>query len=220
MINLLFVLGPTGTGKSTFLKTVSAAMPDKIGLVEVGKKLRVMYPPDYFQGQGAPQHTQKLAMQLCNDGIKEHMDAGKQCVLIDGQPRNPAQMDEILSTYLKVQTGFELHGKQILSRFLHLFTPVEVRRARLEACYKDDLGSLELARSRLLGDLAPLYEVLSMLHDVCHHNLITINTVHPQFEPVQLLKTFMLLRAAPPLWTIPTNAPNSSISGNEVGTST
>lgn len=172
--NLLFCIGPTGAGKSRFLAGIKNVCGDAVHLVEVGKALRAKYPPSYFEGQAAPTKTAAEAWQLCQDGISAGIAAGKPAILIDGQPRSMEQVIRICHTY----SNADLYGLH----FIHLCAPPAVRAARLAE--RDTGDALELAKARLIGDVAPLYENLSELLSLkC--NVITVNTERQ--DPVEEL---------------------------------
>ena len=187
MTELLFILGATGCGKSTLLKASQETMPNSVGLVEVGKKLRAMYPPDYFQGSAAPKHTQQLAMKLCDEGIQECISQGKSIVLIDGQPRNPEQAHIVIEKYAS-----RIDSLRYNCRFLHLFATTEKRRERLIKRDGAKPDVLALAMSRLTGDLPALYEVLSILLDFDTSRVLTYNTNNSNYDSENVLRSLMI----------------------------
>lgn len=180
-MDLLFILGGTCVGKSTFLTAVQEVFPTQIGLVEVGKTMRKMFPPEHFKGSAAPDHTEKLAMQLFKEGIAEHVDAQKQLILVDGQPRRPSQVGD---------TAEHVNALGIKFRYLHLFAPLEVRAERARKRFApEDKGSLDLALARLTGDLPALYEVLGLIESKYPNMITLVNTDCPGYDPVLLLKS-------------------------------
>lgn len=146
---LLFVIGPTNAGKSTFLQKAKAAWPE-VGLVEVGKMMRAKYPPEHFQGQAAPAHTQVEALQMMMDGIKAAEAAGCPMALIDGQPRDMDQLKLILG----------MRDKYMIA-FLHLWAPLEERERRARERDKDNPAKLELSLARMKNDPPMIYEIFS-----------------------------------------------------------
>ncbi len=204
MIDLMFVIGATGAAKSTFLKAAQEAMPERVGVVEVGKKMRAMFPPDYFKGQAAPAHTEQLAMELCDDGILDCIRNGKSVVLIDGQPRTVEQANILIGKY----TG-GIDTLKYNCRFIHLFAPTAVCKERLLKRDGADAGSLDLAMARLTGDLPALYEVLSILIDFDSNRVLTFDTSNPKYDPATALKS-LLIFAHSPFEGTPAHAVSSS----------
>jgi deoxyadenosine/deoxycytidine kinase len=145
-------MGPTCAGKSTLMQVLKQRLPDKIGLVEVGKELRAKYPPSYFAGQNNPAHTAAEAWDLCVAGIKREGDAGRTHILIDGQPRDVPQVRKCLNDF---------PGQP--KRFVLLTADLEVRRQRAIQGRGNDPENLELAMKRLTNDMIAYYAVLAEL---------------------------------------------------------
>lgn len=113
MITVLFIMGPTGAGKSTVVSNadVYTQLNDNlIGLsyksyhaVEVGKEFRKRYPPEYFNGKAAMPHTEDEAYSIFEEQFIKAVDHHalmcqsnpdfETVVLIDGYPRTPLQVD-------------------------------------------------------------------------------------------------------------------------------
>ncbi len=176
-IPLIFVMGATNVGKSTFMELASG-YPQVLGLVEVGKLMRAKYPPEHFKGSGAPAHTQIEAWQMLTTGIETHAKAGMKAVIIDGQPRNTEQ----------TQWALDMPNPKL---FLHLWAPPEVRLERAQKRDAADLPKLELSLKRLIDDPRVLFDCLTMIDLHCHHThtpdtLVTYDT--REYTPYRALK--------------------------------
>lgn len=176
-IPLIFVMGVTNTGKSTIMETMRGYEYAGVGLVEVGKMMRAKYPPDYFKGQGAPQHTQTEAWKMMTDGIAAHADAGRKVVLIDGQPRNWEQMEWALAMPNP-------------KTFLHLWAPPQTRLERAHKRDATDLEKLKLTLARLQDDVIKLYDIISFLH-LRGERVEAIDTTSRQYAPFPVLKSIV-----------------------------
>ena len=175
---LIYLLGATNAGKSTFLQRALAAVP-RAHEVEVGKMMRAKYldpasphyQPDYFKGQAAPDHTEAEAWQMMLDGIAAAPE-GTEMILIDGQPRSVKQ-----AVAAATMPGHE-------RMFLHLWAPRHVRQARAEARDKDSPEKLRLSLQRMDNDPPVLYEVLSVLEVLgaypCHLFEREDDPLHPK----------------------------------------
>jgi len=157
MIHIIFVLGPTNSGKTTVLET--AGTVGRVHLVEVGKMMRAKYldpgslnyNPDYFKGDSSPAHTAIEAFDMMQTGIARGIQAGKDIIFVDGQPRDIKQCDNI----------FELYERNPNNRvtYLNLYAPLELRRER--AAKRDsDPVKLALSMARMEKDVIKIYEVL------------------------------------------------------------
>lgn len=149
---LLFMMGPTCAGKSTLLANAHTRLPKNIGLVEVGKELRAKYPPDYFAGQNNPTHTAAEAWDLCVKGVERECAAGKTHILIDGQPRDVAQVHRCLDQFPRNP-----------KRFILLHASLAKRKERAMKHRSDDPKNLELAMQRLTNDMISYYDVIATL---------------------------------------------------------
>jgi hypothetical protein len=157
--SLIFLLGATNAGKSTFLRHFLDTHPEARS-VEVGKTLRAKYldpasphyQPDYFKGSAAPEHTESEAWLLMVRGITDGIAAQASHLVIDGQPRTMRQA---------WRAATELGS--IPRVFLHLWAPPAVRRARAEARDRDNPDALRLALQRMDSDPPVLYDVIGLL---------------------------------------------------------
>lgn len=151
MSRLVFVMGCTGSGKSTFLNKLKTEYSDKHGYVEVGKILRAKYPPEFFNGQAAPKHTQDEAWNLCHESVKKNFN--KSFTFIDGQPRSVDQVDNIFRFFKTEYTKY----------WLFLDASIEVRRKRIQEKYLNDSASLDLGLQRVTNDIISYHPVLLKL---------------------------------------------------------
>lgn len=166
-IPLLFVMGATNVGKSTYLDSIRHY--PGVGLVEVGKMFRAKYPPEHFQGQAAPAHTQKEAWSMFLEGVAQCVSKDCKVAVIDGQPRNPEQTKWALAMPNPM-------------RFVHLWAPPDVREARARNRDKDDPSKLELSLKRLIDDPRVLFDCLSMIH-ATHSAVATRDTTKADYVP-------------------------------------
>lgn len=155
---IVFVTGVTCTGKSSFLIYCSA-LKKEIGVVEVGKELRKKYPPDYFEGSGAPKKTEKEAMKICLTGIGANIEQGKKIILVDGQPRRESQVSILLKNTAKYKR-----------LYLELVCSEEEQLRRMKLRFPNDKESLQLAQLRFYKDKVDLAKVkMEMLIQVEIH---------------------------------------------------
>lgn len=146
-------MGVTCAGKSSFL-SYAARNHAGVGLVEVGKALRAKYPASHFQGQAAPLHTQQEAWDLCCEATRAHLDdPTKRLVLIDGQPRDVAQVDAMFA--------LPALFKGVRFVLLHCDPDVQLERARVR--FQSDPEGLALATARIENDQKSYYRVLARL---------------------------------------------------------
>jgi hypothetical protein len=179
-INLFFVIGATNAGKSTFLSDAAYGYGNRIGLVEVGKLMRMKYPPSHFKGQSNPKHTAVEAWQMMVDGVERAKQDMKHLILVDGQPRDIQQTHDIINNYI-------YHNDDLNCAVIHLYAPLEVRQQRAMERDGSDKEKLELSLARLHNDMAPLYDVLALLHECAPERLITFNTSKTAYRPNQAL---------------------------------
>lgn len=147
------IMGCTCAGKSTFLQFVKDRNIAGVGTVEVGKLLRAKYPPAAFQGRAnSPAHAQE-AWDLCIQGVDSHLNAGKTCILIDGQPRDLKQAHDLIALFSSDHNLV----------FVLLHAPLAERERRARAHRNDSPDNLELALARLQNDMILYYEITAML---------------------------------------------------------
>jgi adenylate kinase family enzyme len=159
MPSIVFVMGPTNAGKSTFLRFAEATAPS-VRTVNVGAVLRAKYPPEHFAGQNNPKHTADEAWQICDESVRRHLaDPACGLILVDGQPRDVPQVKLCLESWQDVSK---------LNRSFVLFdASVSQREARISQRF--DPGdprhdqSVALAQTRLTGDMVAYYTVLVSL---------------------------------------------------------
>lgn len=144
---ILFIMGPTNCGKTTVInKLENSNRIHGFYPVLVGKKLREMYPPDYFDGQAAPAKTDDIAFKLMCDGINDGFSFGK-IPVVDGQPRNQVQL-ELCEEY------FKLYDCKIVM----LWAPKNIRIERAKN-RDNDPAKLKLSMDRMDGDSITLFDL-------------------------------------------------------------
>jgi|GEM_PF-2753305 len=180
--SLAFILGPTNVGKSTLLENMlrwSKEQPeDPVGSVEVGKMMRAKYldpkspdyQPDYFKGSSSPAHTEAEALHMMYVSISEQK-MQKRIILIDGQPRNPSQVEHILRL-----------GQPLV--FINLYAEEAEREMRARARDHNDPDRLSLSLRRMQGDIPALYEVLNLLI-LAKQNVFTFRVGKDGTRPVE-----------------------------------
>lgn len=193
-----FVIGATNSGKSTFLHDVADCWKDTVGLVEVGKTLRAKYGEAYFNGQAAPEKTAAEAWQLMQEGIEAHAEAGKEIILVDGQPRAEQQCRDILKQYvLPVYEKDAIKFPKYDARILHLYAPEHVRLERAKHRDGDNPEKLELSLQRMKGDMTGLYTVLSLIMAAgAGRSILTYDTSEIDYRPVIVFDLLMQMVSA------------------------
>jgi len=160
-----FVMGGTCAGKSTLLAYAKRTAPERVGLVEVGKLLRAKYPPDYFDGEAAPKHTQKEAWELFLSKTAERMRNPEiDLILVDGQPRDVDQACGIIGL------NFDSY-RPVWKRFLYLYAPRDIQEERAAARHLShstagdlkERSAYDLAMDRIENDRRAYCDVLVTL---------------------------------------------------------
>ena len=154
MDNILFVLGPTNCGKTTVINKLTTDSSIFYPVL-VGKKLRAMFPPEFFDGQAAPAKTDDLAFKLMCEGVDEALSLGK-IPVIDGQPRNAVQYD--------LCSKFFGNHNDYFCCFVNLWASRDVRLARATFRDGNDSSKLKLSLDRMDSDVLILYDIISRLH--------------------------------------------------------
>lgn len=177
VVPLLYVLGMTNAGKSSFLNSMKSTFGERVALVEVGKQMRAKYldpssphyDPDYFKGQAAPEHTQAEAWNMHLDGVRAGALSGAELILVDGQPRDPEQVDMIQQDM--IGTIHWLEGTEV--RFEVSFLLIHCEHAQRVARLSDrfpDAGTDEAQRTgyrlgieRLAHDYQSMYRTTTAM---------------------------------------------------------
>jgi adenylate kinase family enzyme len=170
MKTLVFVLGATNAGKSTFLEAIKTEYPSTF-LVQLGKYFRSKYPPEYFQGQAAPASTQKEAMRVLFEQIALAETENFDHILVDGQPRDIEQAMEIQARAKSMVPERDIFA-------IHLTAPKSVRESRAVA--RDTGSALALSLARMDNDVLCVYEVICAFQDF---PIYTLNTALPFYDP-------------------------------------
>lgn len=144
MRNLLFSLfGQTNTGKSHLCDFLRKR--EHIGLIEIGREMRRRHPPEYFEGKGAMDKTEAEVWRIVDEARVRN--AGKQVIVIDGQPRLKRQVDELRDRF----------GPFAM---IWLHAPDSVLRDRAIKRAAGDRAQLKLSLDRMVNDRVQLFEVL------------------------------------------------------------
>ena len=98
-MKIIFVVGTTCVGKSTFLEKAKEILQERAGLVEVGKEFRKRYPPERFRGLAAMPDTEEEAFEIYTEQIREAYRDKCEYILVDGQPRSLTQVERVLAFY-------------------------------------------------------------------------------------------------------------------------
>lgn len=147
---ILHLLGNTGAGKTTIMDTLHARNTDAVAHISVGRELRKRYPPNYFDGQAAPQKTEVEALELYDLFIYANKRKPQvKLIVVDGQPRRASQVSAILS----------LH-QDCPKRFLLIHADHDVREERLHGRDRGDPEKVKLAMARLNNDYRNQYECM------------------------------------------------------------
>ena len=152
----VFVIGVTCSGKTTLMNVASQTssnFANNFGQIRIGEVLRAKHPPEYFKGQGAPEHSEEEALQIYSNGLQR--TTLFPIVLVDGQPRKLSQVDTI------VQGALNANRRPMA---LVLCTPEKEIRRRASARSGNDPKELLLALNRIEHDAYSLYNVLTYLH--------------------------------------------------------
>lgn len=149
MTQIIYVLGATCSGKSTFVAE-AAKFSDEFGIVQVGKELRRRHPPEYFQGKGAMDFTEKEVEEIFTEGVQAAIDANKIAVFVDGNPRSYDQL-YLLGKFHEREVFWWLHADELQVR--------DWLRDR----FPEDVASRELAEQRLTNDCVQL---MPLLHEL------------------------------------------------------
>ena len=155
-MQIFFIMGPTNVGKTTFMDYAKEQPGCKT--VEVGRMLRAKYPPEYFAGMAAPQHTQKEAWQLMLDGLDIAERQGAERVFVDGQPRDMQQAERCV--------------KFDNSHFRLIWVPASIRESRAKERDGGDPAKLELSLRRLQTDLLTGYDVAMYVATVADFRVV------------------------------------------------
>lgn len=173
-IDVIYVMGCTCVGKSTFISIAKDIYGDFVETIEVGKKMREKYldpaspdfSPDYFKGQMAPDHAQKEAWNIYLSEMQEIQNRiyKPQFVLVDGQPRSTRQLDKILESSNLVKPDLLL---KVRPKFLQLHCPQHVQHERLKkrfGIYRNNEDSVlndeyNLCRNRLRTDYTSAFNL-------------------------------------------------------------
>lgn len=169
MSTILHLMGPTCAGKSTVIEALVNAAPEIVFPVQIGKILRAKYGEAYFQGQAAPEKTRQEAIDIYRQSVKEAIESGHELIVVDGQPRDVGQADEMMNSW-----------KSHRNVFMLLTADHDVREQRAREGRKPG-PDLDLAVARLTNDYKNNYLVMS--HLLANGKTIKVfDTGHEDFD--------------------------------------
>lgn len=173
----LYLFGSTCTGKDYFIEMAVQKYPEKFGAVQVGKEFRRRYPDkSHFRNSGAPDHTETEAFQIFKEQHDAAVEAGKQIILVSGQPRRPSQVRKIL----EYAPGL----------IIWMFADKEIVQERIKQRFTNDPSGLELAKARVTNDCVELFDTLfTILHKEQEIMTLDLRTVHVE-HAVQCLAEY------------------------------
>jgi len=152
-VDLMFVMGPTNCGKGHLIQ--HACKHYGAWGVQVGNLLRKKYGPAYFNGQQAPEHTRVEALNMMMDNIRLAVEKGYSLILVDGQPREPSQVDAIFDNFIGPSRDGEVYYNVF---FLLLHCPDSLREQRAKE-RDTDPAALELSLKRMTKDIGELQKL-------------------------------------------------------------
>lgn len=147
---MVYVMGTTNVGKTTFLgESQKKGRRHIFGTIMVGKEMRRRYPPEHFKGLGAMESTEQEAMDIFHEQLNDCKAAGKEIILVDGQPRtlNQVAMTEALPKRL----------------YLFLTEEEDTIKERMVERAAGNQAELDMSISRFGNDKKMLYDVLMCL---------------------------------------------------------
>ena len=151
-MQIVYVMGITCVGKSTFMEKTKDVLNSKVGLVEVGKEMRKRYLPERFRGQAAMEDTEDEVFEIYTEQVDQFIRAECNLILVDGQPRFESQVSRIWE-----------HLPEIKRSCLWLFVSDEVVTARINKRFPKDASSHGLSVKRITNDKIQLFPVLWQL---------------------------------------------------------
>jgi hypothetical protein len=146
MSNLFYLIGVTCSGKDYVIQHCMENYPDLYNAVQVGNIFRQRYSPDFFKGQGAPNHTETEALEIYFEELQRCNDEGKLNTFICGQPRRLSQISKTIGDF--PGTVIWLHCNE------------ETQQERMYKRFKGDQDSFQLACDRVKNDRLALYDVV------------------------------------------------------------
>lgn len=181
-----YIFGTTCVGKDHLIELAVEKHPDLFGAVQVGKRFRELYPPEYFEGLGAPEKCEDEAFKIFREQHDAATESKKKWILVSGQPRRPSQVERILG--YAPGTIFWLHASN------------EVVESRIHTRFKDNPQGWKLANERITTDRVMLFDTLFALlqksipiipmdttinrsEDIIHQILISAPMVCGRWDP-------------------------------------
>jgi adenylate kinase family enzyme len=159
---LISVFGVTNSGKSTLMNRAKDIAG--VGTIEVGKEMRRRYPPGHFDGKGAMQKTEEEVWSIVDEQYDLAASNGARVVLIDGQPRLPEQIPNMLARFGEFDV-------------IWLTCPHGVLLKRAEG--RDEHRALDLSMKRLVNDYQQLYDTLAAYFRYIWRRPLVLDTTSP-----------------------------------------
>jgi hypothetical protein len=169
-----FVLGITCSGKDYLIDYAISKHPEKFGVVQVGREFRKRYPPEYFKGSGAPDHTEVEALEIYKEQFTKAL--GKPYILVSSQPRRPSQVQPCVEHCLA-------NDYQPVALFL--YAPGIVVTNRIESRFKDDESGKTLAQARVTNDKVQFYDTIFELLKLEEQGIVKIVTLDQRDQRVE-----------------------------------
>jgi len=155
---LICLLGVTCVGKDTIAEEAQKKWPEDVGLIQVGKAMRLRHPPGYFDGKGAMEHTEDEAWSIFTEQLQAAEN--KKLVVCVGQPRILSQVERVIA---------------LERRKMFLWFTSSHETDRITQRFKNDSASMELSLRRRANDRIQYYDVL---HQLLYRNQIVVPFVN------------------------------------------
>lgn len=204
---IVFIMGPTCSGKSTFLNYCKEQEPDRVGVIEVGKLFRAKYPPEYFEGFAALEKTRQEAWDIFTECLYQNFTRKLDLILVDGQPRDISQVKAVLeSQFVQIPRRVNPDSTETIlppitwrKRFFYFYCPREVQQQRAENRHPTGGKELTLAQVRIDNDRLLYHDVLVALMA----NWATIEVVNTSGDPEKYSKRLLdtMLDGAPYIYS-------------------
>lgn len=185
MVPVVFLMGATSTGKSTFMDFAESVLGNHVALIQVGKEFRKRYPPEHFKGSAAPDHTEKEAIAIFDEMLYASLArTGVDLILVDGQPRRESQVPVVLARrnafmdYRFVMLNCSLAEQKVRAahrakKHADEEDPTKTNLWKNSFCKWEDYYN-----SRIEDDKGQLFNVWCTLQQF-GHDVLTINTDAP-----------------------------------------
>jgi hypothetical protein len=123
-----------------------------------------MYPPEYFNGSGAPAHTEEVALALYDSELMKAKAKNPDYILIASQPRRMSQVEHTITKNPGIVLWLHVDQDTLISRAMERF--------------KNDPAGLDLAMKRFHNDRLDQYDVI--------HAMAISNVMHVMHQEVMM----------------------------------